>query len=295
MSTAVAKVNESTIDSILSKITQMEQSGGLTLPKDYSAENALKSAWLILQETKTSKSSGEKPVLEACTKASIANSLLDMVVQGLNPVKKQCYFIAYGNSLTMSRSYMGTVAVAKRYGDISETRANVIYKDDEFEFEIDPLTGDRKVVKHKQTLSSLSGEIIGAYAILSLNDGRKYVEIMNMQQIRNAWNRGIGKGQSQAHKEHPEEMSKKTVIGRACKLFINTSSDAALFDDEEDVRRSFAGASNEITNNANKGDEIGFDDPIEIEAKESVNDSNASGSSETGNGEPDQVDLAAGF
>lgn len=34
-----------------------------------------------------------KPALTVCTKDSIANSLLDMVVQALNPVKKQCYFI----------------------------------------------------------------------------------------------------------------------------------------------------------------------------------------------------------
>jgi recombination protein RecT len=38
-------------------------------------------------------------VLQACTRDSIANALLDMAVQGLNPAKKQGYFIAYGKQL----------------------------------------------------------------------------------------------------------------------------------------------------------------------------------------------------
>jgi len=49
----------------------------LLLPDDYSIENALKSAWLILQET---VDKDKKPVLEVCSRASIANGLLDMAV-----------------------------------------------------------------------------------------------------------------------------------------------------------------------------------------------------------------------
>lgn len=44
-------------------------------------------------------------------KASIANSSLDMIQQGLNSGKNQCYFIANGQKLQMSRSYFGTQVV----------------------------------------------------------------------------------------------------------------------------------------------------------------------------------------
>ncbi len=61
---------------------------------------------------------------------------------------------------------------------------------------------------------------------------------MSMAQIRAAWNQGATHGASPAHKNFPAEMCKKTVIGRACKLIINSSDDAWLYDgkqDEDDV------------------------------------------------------------
>ena len=61
---------------------------------------------------------------------------------------------------------------------------------------------------------------------------------MTLAQIKAAWQQGATKGQSPAHKNFPAEMCKKTVIGRACKMVINSSDDAWLYDgkkDEDDV------------------------------------------------------------
>lgn len=51
---------------------------------------------------------------------------------------------------------------------------------------------------------------------------------MNINQIKNAWNQGYAKGGSGAHKNFTDEMAKKTVINRACKMFANTSDDSDL-------------------------------------------------------------------
>ena len=83
-------VQKDVVDSVLAKINTFEESGELKLPANYSAPNALKSAWLILQDA---VDKNNQPVLVSCTRESIANSLLSMVVQGLSPVKNQCYFI----------------------------------------------------------------------------------------------------------------------------------------------------------------------------------------------------------
>ena len=234
-STAVAILEKNIAENVLNRIKQFTANKDIRLPADYSPENALKSAWLILLETKTSKQDGERPVLDACTKESIANTLLNMVLQGLNPVKKQCDFIAYGNKLTLQREYHGTVALAKRYGLIKEPVANIIYEGDEFEYSIDE-RGYRKVDKHIQKFENIdNNKIKGAYATLLFQDENRqpYIEIMTMQQIRQAWNQGATKGASPAHKNFPDEMAKKTVIGRACKLFITSSDDSALFEDPE--------------------------------------------------------------
>lgn len=229
---------ENISDQVLEKVNKFTADGALILPRNYSVENNMKSAWLILQETLDRNG---KPVLEVCTKASVANALFDMVLQGMSVSKNQGYFIAYGNKLEFQRSYFGTVALAKRVhgGIVTEPVANVIYDGDEFIYTIDPSTGLVKIVKHDQKLENIDdSKIKAAYAIVTYADGKTQTTIMTIDQIKKAWNQGATKGQSPAHKNFPAEMCKKTVIGRACKLVINSSDDAWLYDgksDEDDV------------------------------------------------------------
>ncbi len=233
---------------VLTKINQFKESKELRLPADYSPENALKSAYLILSEQKDS--SGNL-VLNSCSKESIANALLNMVVQGLSPVKKQCYFIPYGNQLQLSRSYMGSIAIAKRIGGVKSVTATPIYQGDTFEFQI--IDGRTKVTKHEQKLADIDeSKLIGVYATLTLDDNSVFVEIMNMAQVEKAWMQGATKGNSPAHKNFRTEMAKKSVINRACKLFINTSDDSGLYEEEPEGDYVKAKVDLEIKNNANK-------------------------------------------
>lgn len=256
--TTQKKFQEETVNLVLQKVNDFKSNGQLRLPKDYSPENALKSAWLILQEV---QDRNQKPVLESCTIASVANAMLDMVVQGLNPVKKQCYFIAYGNKLQMQRSYMGTEMLAKRVADVKEIKANAIYEGDTFEYEVNPANGRKKVTKHDQAIENLDHEKVkGAYAIVIYNDGSIDTEIMNIKQIRQAWNQGAAKGNSPAHKNFTDEMAKKTAINRACKNIINSSDDADLYqNDDTPGDPVVANVQQQIKEKANK-EEISFDD-----------------------------------
>lgn len=248
----LAVAQKDVVDSVLAKITKFEETGELVLPSNYSAPNALKSAWLILQET---VDRNNKPALEVCSKESIANALLDMVVQGLSPIKKQCYFIVYSTKLQLMRSYLGTLAVAKRVAGVKAAVANCIYEGDKFIYSIDPATGLKKIVEHSQALENLDvNKVKGAYAILGIDDGRVVVEIMNINQIKQAWMQGATKGSSPAHKNFGDEMAKKTVIGRACKLLIGMSDDAALYagPDETDTDTTAEQRNEQVTGNANK-------------------------------------------
>ena len=231
--TKVVQKYDNVSEQVLARIEQFQKEGGMVLPKDYSVENHMKSAWLILQST-TDRSG--KPALQVCTKESIANALLDMVLQGLAVSKKQGYFIVYGDKLEFQRSYFGTIALAKRTGGIKgEPVANVIYEGDEFIYEIDPKTARISIVKHSQSIDNIDNtKIKGAYALVTLADSSTQTTIMSMQQIRAAWGQGATKGASPAHKNFAEEMAKKTVIGRACKAIINSSDDAWLYDGKGD-------------------------------------------------------------
>lgn len=226
-SKAVVTTQERNItDKVLSRVKDLEGKGELKVPVNYSPENALKSAYLTLAET-IDKSN--KPVLQTCSETSIANSLLDMVIQGLSPAKKQCYFVAFGGKLQLMRSYMGTVAVTKRLKGIKDVKAYCVYEGDEFEQEYNIDTATLKITKFNPKFENIDlSKIKGAFAVIVGENGPIHTEVMNITQIKNAWNQGYAKSKSGAHNNFTDEMAKKTVINRACKMFANTSDDSDL-------------------------------------------------------------------
>ncbi|HRE52265.1 MAG TPA: recombinase RecT [Flavitalea sp.] len=246
-----AKMTESTIDNVLNKVAKYVDEGELHLPANYSAQNAVRSAYLALQEL---TDRNNKPVLQACTRESVVNALYEMVTQGLSYTKGQCYFIPYGDKLSCDISYLGNIAIAKRDADVKDVHAMCVYEDDEFTYEID--RGQYKVLTHKQLIGNVVPEkLLGAYCIVDFNAGHSKTEIMTMQQIRTAWAQGATKGNSPAHQKFPDQMAMKTVINRALKIDTASTDDRALL-----VHRQDAFAANvqaDIKQNANKSS-IGF-------------------------------------
>ncbi|OLS39105.1 recombinase RecT [Bacillus sp. MRMR6] len=231
MSNQLALIKKDTVDVVAAKVKEFQEKNELHFPANYSPENAMKSAWLLLQ---TIKDRNGKPALEVCTKDSVANSLLDMVVQGLNPAKKQGYFIVYGNSLVFQRSYFGTMAVTKRVAKAKSIDAAVIYEGDDVDYEM--VNGRITNLTHKQKFGNINKDkVIGAYATIVMDDGSVYHELMTIDEIRKAWSKAQfwAKGQAvekdgSTHDEFKGEMAKKTVINRACKKFMNSSDDSSL-------------------------------------------------------------------
>ncbi len=270
------------VDGVLVRVKELESLNAIKIPKDYSVENSLKFAYLILVET---VDRDKNPALSVCTAESIGNALLDMVVKGLNPAKKQCYFIVRGKKLTMMPSYFGNVHLAKTLGGIKNVVANIIYKDDVFEYEIDTVSGRKKVLKHEQKLDNIDiGKIKGAYATVEFQDGSTDVEPMTYAQILKAWDQGDMKGNSGAHKNFTDQMAKRTVINRACKSIINSSDDSSLeLPESDDNESTFAIVQEEIKENANKGGPIGFEETQTIEIKEQPKEENNPATNGTGN------------
>jgi recombination protein RecT len=279
-------MQKTVIDVVGNKIGELQRNQEILLPADYSPENAMKSAWLILQEVKDRNG---KLALEVCTKNSIANALLSMVVQGLDPNKNQCYFIPYGSTLTLSRSYFGSMTVAKRVDpSIVDFFPEVVYEKDEFEYE--KVRGVTRIVSHKQKLSNIDKtKIIAAYCIVLYRDGTERAEIMTMEQIEQAWRQskmGVfdDKGalkSSSVHGKFTEEMCKKTIVNRICKSIINSSNDSSLLsrlakDTDADMTKAEVKA--EIEEKANDEiidlDESGFEEVTEesLPAEDSSND-----------------------
>src|SRR5690606_6989099 len=226
--------------------------GELHLPPNYSVENAMKSAWLILQNT---FDKDKKPVLQVCTKDSIANALLDMAVQGLNPAKKQGYFIAYGKQLVFKRSYFGTMAVTKRVAGAKDIFAEIVYKGDEFEYTIK--NGNKYITKDIQKIENVDPDnIVAAYCTIIFDDDRQFTDIMTWDEIQKAWSKSKmdPTKEGSTHKEFAQEMARKTVINRACKRYLNSSDDGSL-----------------LMQHINRADEVAAEAEVEAEIEENAN------------------------
>ena len=230
----LAIIKKDVVDVVTAKINVFKQNGELDLPPDYSPDNAMKSAFLVLQDT---VDRNDKPVLEVCTQNSIANALLSMVVQGLNPLKKQVDFIAYGKKLVAQRSYFGAMAVAKRVDQtIGDFAYEVVYQGDTLEYEI--VRGKKVITKHKQNFGNVDKtKIVGAYCIIiGTNGEEKTTTLMTFDEIKNSWKMSKMKPiddqgnvkPSSTHGKYTADMSLRTVINKACKFVINSSSDSSI-------------------------------------------------------------------
>lgn len=236
MANQLAVIKQEVFDKVGNEVRGYVSNGELVLPAGYSAENAMKFAWLKMQS---------KPAIyENCTKTSIINTLLSMIYQGLNPDKNQCYFIPYGNELTLQRSYFGSMKLAKTVDpSITDICYDVVYNDDIFE--IEKRRGHTIIATHRQKLENIDkNKIKAAYCSVFRGDTED-TTVMTMDEIKAAWRksrmnpvdeRGNIKANS-THGQYTKDMAIKTVVNRACKYIINSSDDSSLL--AQAVRRTY--------------------------------------------------------
>lgn len=259
-------VNNAFVDGLVSQL-QTKEKFGLTFPKDYNYQNELMGAYLILKET---QDANKKPVLESCSQVSIANTLMDMVTLGVSMQKKQCYPVAYGGKLQCQISVYGNTCIARRYG-LKNIDAMCIYDGDTFTYHIE---NARIVIdEHKQDFLHINKDkIIGAYAIVTMDDGSQYVELMNMDMIKQAWKQGFGykEGGSGTHQKFTDQMAMKTVKNRALKYIIRTYGTQAVsdaydnFEETETDDRLVMDVQHDIAENANSEDFIVDSPAVEV-------------------------------
>ena len=205
-------------DVALRMVNGYVNNGQLVLPSNYSVENAMKGAYLKILQTVDSQ---KRPALQVCTKESIAQSLMQTAVMGLNPLKDQVYYIVYGDKLTAMPSYFGRITALKRIDGVEDINAQVIYENDTFDYEI-RTDGSIFNIVHKQKLENIDDtKIIGGYCVITYK-GKEYGVVATSKQIQQNWN------MSKTNKEKANfksEFVKRTMVSKGIKWFINTRDD----------------------------------------------------------------------
>lgn len=182
------------------------------LPRHMTAERMVK----IVQVA-----ASRQPELLECGLDSLGAAVVTASQLGLEPVGPlgQAYIVAYWNSKTKKRDaqlivgYKGLIELATRSGKITKIEAVVVYSNEEFKV----VRGLHPDISHEQIIDGDAGEFRAVYAVATYTDGEKQFEVMNKFDIEKIRNRSRA-GQSGPWVTDYEEMAKKTVIKRLCKL-----------------------------------------------------------------------------
>lgn len=202
-------------------------------PADYSPENALTAARLIIEEmveTGERNPHRGKRTADVVSTESIIAALFSMIVQGLDPTKKQCYFIRRGTALTLFRSYFGDIVMAERVRPGQRIYFEAIYDGDKVK--MDKRVGRTYVVSHEQELENQNNKPVGAYAGSRVEETGEDLGclVMTAERIRISWENNPDFTEKKTHTNFTAEMYMRTAVRKWCKPIINSSSDKALLE-----------------------------------------------------------------
>ena len=196
-------------DKIANVRGMLERSRGqmaAALPRHMSADRMLRITMTSIQRT---------PQLLDCEPRSLIGAVIQAAQLGLEPdgVLGQAYLVPFGNQVQFIPGYKGLVALARRSGQISTIEARVVHEKDAFKYSF----GLKPVLEHVPTTEPEPGDVVAAYAVAHLKDGAYQFEVMLKREV------DAIRGRSRAGKSGPwvtdyEEMAKKTVLRRLCKL-----------------------------------------------------------------------------
>lgn len=160
------------------------------------------------------------PALHECDPMSFLGAALTAAQLGLEPNTPlgQAYLIPYKNNnkgiteCQFQIGYKGLLDLANRSGVLRNVSAQVVYENDEFEFEY----GLEPKLKHKPAMYD-RGVAIWVYATYHLTNGGYNFEVMSIDDVRE-----FAKSKSKAYNRGPwqtdfEAMAKKTVLKRVLK------------------------------------------------------------------------------
>lgn len=147
---------------------------------------------------------------------SLEAALMNIAAIGitLNPAQKEAYLVPRGSQVCLDISYMGLVKLATDTGSVSWVQAEIVREKDTFKY-----LGVGKMPFHEFNPFGERGEMVGVYCVAKLHTGEFLTTPMSKAEVEDIRNKS-----SQASKTGPwvtffEEMSKKTVIKRASKLW----------------------------------------------------------------------------
>lgn len=127
----------------------------------------------------------------------------------------QAYLVPFKGEIKMMPGYRGLISLARRSGEISSIKAEVVYEKDTF----DLVLGLETKVTHIPNLDGDRGEPKLAYMVANFKDGGRHFEWMTVAEVMKikARSSAVKSGKETPWDTDRDEMIKKTIIRRGWK------------------------------------------------------------------------------
>ena len=147
--------------------------------------------------------------LASCTPQSFLAAMMNAAQLGLEPNTPlgQAYLIPYGGACQFQIGYKGLIDLAYRSGEVKMIDAQVVYENDEFEYEL----GMDPVLKHKPARTN-RGKPIYYYATFKLVNGGQGFQVMSYEDVLDHAKKYSKSYSSGPWKTNFDEMAKKTML-----------------------------------------------------------------------------------
>lgn len=155
------------------------------------------------------------PRLASCEPKSFLGAMMTAAQLGVEPNTPlgQAYLIPYGNQCQFQLGYKGLIDLAYRSGEISTIGAEVVYENDEFEYEL----GLDSKLNHKPLMKGDRGSAIAYYAYWKGKDAGYGFCVMSVDDIRAHAKKFSKAGSNSPWATNFDEMAKKTVLKKVLK------------------------------------------------------------------------------
>lgn len=194
----------------------------MALPKHMDAGRMIRIAVTSLRRT---------PALLKCNRVSLISCLFQAAQLGLEVDSGlgHAYLVPFGAEVTLIAGYRGLIDLARRSGQISTISAKVVRKGDYFFYE----EGLHPKLEHRPKPGNHTSPVEYVYATAHLRDGGTQFEVMHKDEVE-AIRAGSRAGKSGPWVKHWDEMARKTVIRRLCKMLpVSVELQRAVTIDEQ--------------------------------------------------------------
>jgi recombination protein RecT len=205
-------------------LTKMGPQLAAALPRHLTPERMIR---VVLTEVR------KNPKLAECDRNSFLGAVVQAAQLGLEPgLLGEAYLIPYGRECQLVPGYKGLLKLARQSGNIVSISARAVHEKDEFRYSY----GLHEELHHVPTMDVDPGPITYVYAVARFKDGGHQMDVMSRAQI-DAIRSQSKAGRSGPWVSHYDEMAKKTVLRRLCKMLPASTelARAVALDERADV------------------------------------------------------------